>query len=582
MAVNKMLKAAAYLIMFAFSAAVGPSPKVTTIQMSTEEGFRIYEHWTTQAFASLLSAFLQEKHTTKQMDAVPDQFTECYFGAQTVPLMAKCIVRLLNKEFEIELQNVNDAAAVSIIKKAAKSSRLQIYGAKKQKWVGQLRMDNENDNRQSMKEEGQNVRRTFGPNKKFYYYAMPKDELKVRKREAIFAEHRQLFKKTDQQHSATEERHKIAILKSRKTYNLLEAKRTFGLSPIGGLARLLMSGVLGRKNKTQTIPWQESITKIQEAKKADNQLRRDEKQWQDFAMRRMPIKSTDLHKKYRKKALKVNSVDDTRGYGSKVKKLDDQIAQLVNDGIKLGMRLTQNNNSTSAVDDTNKLEEQIEDEHEENVVYGSDENDGYGNSVRRDENDGYDNNVRRAAGGGRLMDILSPRFMSVTERKSRGKANFLSPSLFSLHNKGTWLERKLSLPNLMKDGAPQQFTGRDQNEWLNLIMEASGVNEQAETIKKMLSTDGYRQKDVAKKVENRFKREFNGLYLTKENMHELYGRHEQRKADIWEKLVNNFSTQQWNEINRTGIVSMNAKQLHMFYGPTSPDRIDRIRHTQAV
>uniref|UniRef100_A0A183CIE4 SERPIN domain-containing protein n=1 Tax=Globodera pallida TaxID=36090 RepID=A0A183CIE4_GLOPA len=328
MAVNKMLKAAAYLIMFAFSAAVGPSPKVTTIQMSTDEGFRIYEHWTTQAFASLLSAFLQEKHTTKQMDAVPDQFTECYFGAQTVPLMAKCIVRLLNKEFEIELQNVNDAAAVSIIKKAAKSSRLQIYGAKKQKWVGQLRMDNENDTRlQSMKEEeGQNVRRTFGPNKKFYHYAMPKYELKVRKREAIFAEHRRLFK-TDQHHSAATERHKIAISKS-KTYNLLEAKRTFGLSPIGGLARLLMSGVLGRKNKTRTIPWQESITKIQEAKKEDNQLRREEKKWQDFAMRRMPI-PTDLHKKHRKKALRVNSVDDTMGYGSKVKKLDDQIAQLL-------------------------------------------------------------------------------------------------------------------------------------------------------------------------------------------------------------------------------------------------------------
>ncbi|KAL3077384.1 hypothetical protein niasHT_030425 [Heterodera trifolii] len=69
-------------------------PKVTTIQMSTEEGFRIYEHWTTQAFATVLSVFLQEMHPNKdQLGMVPDQFNECYFGAQTVPRMAKCMHR---------------------------------------------------------------------------------------------------------------------------------------------------------------------------------------------------------------------------------------------------------------------------------------------------------------------------------------------------------------------------------------------------------------------------------------------------------------------------------------------------------
>lgn len=57
----------------------------------------------------------------------------------------------------------------------------------------------------------------------------------------------------------------------------------------------------------------------------------------------------------------------------------------------------------------------------------------------------------------------------------------LSPSLFTLHNKGLkGLERDLSVPNLLK-GA--HFTGRDQQEWLNLIMEASGVNDQVESLK---------------------------------------------------------------------------------------------------
>jgi len=59
-------------------------------------------------------------------------------------------------------------------------------------------------------------------------------------------------------------------------------------------------------------------------------------------------------------------------------------------------------------------------------------------------------------------------------------SNLLSPSLFSLHDKGKGLEKELSLPKIMKAG---KLTGRDQQEWLNLIMESSGVNEQVENLK---------------------------------------------------------------------------------------------------
>ena len=59
-------------------------------------------------------------------------------------------------------------------------------------------------------------------------------------------------------------------------------------------------------------------------------------------------------------------------------------------------------------------------------------------------------------------------------------SNLLSPSLFSLHDKGKELERTLSLPKIMKAG---KLTGRDQQEWLNLIMETSGVNQQVENLK---------------------------------------------------------------------------------------------------
>jgi hypothetical protein len=81
------------------------------------------------------------------------------------------------------------------------------------------------------------------------------------------------------------------------------------------------------------------------------------------------------------------------------------------------------------------------------------------------------------------LKALSPRILSVTAAGEGNDNNndtveMLSPSLFSLHGKGKGLERSLSLPEMTKG-----MSSRDQNEWLNLIMEASGVNEQTEFAK---------------------------------------------------------------------------------------------------
>ncbi|KAL3105747.1 hypothetical protein niasHT_026522 [Heterodera trifolii] len=575
----------AFVFLFASSLAsvsavqLHSSPKVTTIQMTTEEGYRIYEHWTNQAFASVLSVFLQEKHSNKeQLDVVPDKFNECYFGAQTVPRMAKCIVRLLNNEFEIELKNAKIIAGTKSM-------------AKSENWVGQIRIESESaeENGQteqkekraekghesSLAEEKETVNN--GTSKIGHYSAKPKFELaKVRKREAVFAR--------DQRHLDKEflarKRQNVAISKNH-SYNLLEAKRTFGLSPVGGLARFLMGGILARKNKTRTIPWQETISKIQKAKKAHNQLKSEEKKWKDYALKEMPTKlAIGTNKKYDKKTLlKMNSADETTAYGSKVGKLEAQIAKLVNDGIKVGMRLAELERKPKSIENNSKLDEFNEgkrnemanyDEEMEGEEYGREQSEEYGKSGERRAKGGEAARAK-ATEVGRLVDVLSPRFMSVTASKSRGKANFLSPSLFSLHSKGHGLEREMSLPNLMKEGA--HLVDRDQNEWLNLIMEASGVNEQVDTVKHLLSPadDGYGTDDeMAKKVEKRYKREFDGLYLTKENVREMYGQNEQRKSDTWEKLVQNLSKEQLSEMNRTGVVSMNAEQLRLIYGPSSP------------
>ncbi|KAL3095061.1 hypothetical protein niasHT_023037 [Heterodera trifolii] len=555
-----------FLILFISSSAsvstvqLHSFPKVTTIQMSTEEGYRIYEHWTTQAFASVLSVFLQEMYPNKdQLGMVPDQFSECYFGAQTVPRMAKCIVRLLNNEFQIGLKN---AKIIDGTKSMAKS----------EKWVGKIRVESESDEESGQQksaekghESSSGEKESVNDSTKTDYSAMPKFEFaKVRKREAIFGgNQRHLNKKRKRQN--------ITISKSH-SYNLMEAKRTFGLSPIGGFARFLMSGILEKKNKTQTIPWQETISKIQKAKKAHNQLKREEKKWRDYALKQMPTNSAaiGINKKY----MTMNSADETTAYGSKVGKLNEQIAKLVNDGIKVGMRLSElqriEHSKSDEFNEENIDEIANNDEDIEGEKYGSEQSEEYGKSGERWANGGEAARAK-ATEAGRLIDILSPRFMSVTASKSRRKANFLSPSLLSLHTKGHGIERKMSLPNLMKERA--HLLDRDQNEWLNLIMEASGVNDQVDTVKHLLSSadDGHgTDEEMAKKVEKRYKREFNGLYLTKENVREMYGENEQRKSDTIEKLVQNLSNEQLTAMNRSGIVLMNAEQLRLVYGHSSP------------
>lgn len=68
----------------------------------------------------------------------------------------------------------------------------------------------------------------------------------------------------------------------------------------------------------------------------------------------------------------------------------------------------------------------------------------------------------------------------VPEEKQEGELDFLSPSLFSLHDQGEGVENLTSLPSLLKS-----MPLKDQQYWLDLIMEAAGVNEQSEKLEKV-------------------------------------------------------------------------------------------------
>lgn len=63
------------------------------------------------------------------------------------------------------------------------------------------------------------------------------------------------------------------------------------------------------------------------------------------------------------------------------------------------------------------------------------------------------------------------------------KEDLLSPSILSLHSEGKGIENLTSLPNIIKG-----FGSQDQQAWMNLILEAAGVNEDADRLENVSQT----------------------------------------------------------------------------------------------
>lgn len=128
----------------------------------------------------------------------------------------------------------------------------------------------------------------------------------------------------------------------------------------------------------------------------------------------------------------------------------------------------------------------------------------------------------------RPLRILSPRFLSITPSSSEDEVAVMSPSVLSLHDKGPPSERAMSVPRLLG-----QMTANDRQGWLDLIFEASGINEQAHSLDK--------EEDQ-----------------------------EKRKLNTWGTLVKSYSQRQLRELNSTGYSLLSKRQLHFLYGPNSP------------
>lgn len=157
----------------------------------------------------------------------------------------------------------------------------------------------------------------------------------------------------------------------------------------------------------------------------------------------------------------------------------------------------------------------------------------------------------------KTLKMVSPRMMSlVPEQEDDSLFNLLSPSLFSLHDKGEGVEKLTSLPHLLK-----KLDNHGQNAWMDFIVEAAGVS------------------DAVTKTEQAFRekkeKELRGpdgvpLYFTKENATKIFGNEEKSKIEVFEYLDKNYNEDQKKRLNEDGFAFLTQHQMEHLYGKGSP------------
>ncbi|KAK0401726.1 hypothetical protein QR680_015941 [Steinernema hermaphroditum] len=328
----------------------------------------------------------------------------------------------------------------------------------------------------------------------------------------------------------------IGGLKVARSKRAIQQRRDYSLisedqdrTPLGVVARHLINIVRAIKNKNDTTSWSSTLVKLREkAKKM-----RWEKEFEKRIKKKLNLENEgDLKvavQKRRKTPMisskprkagrftdhpeedllyeKIEDMENNRSENQTSTAIDDAI-KFMREGIKLSLMLTGGN-----VTDFDK----------------------------------------------KTVKLASPRIMPVVPEEPDPDTIFvLSPSLFGLHNDGEGLEDITSITKLLK-----MLPNRDQEDWLNLIVEASGVSDEVKRIEML---------DEEKREQATRKASINGkpLYFTRQNVSEIYGDFETRKIDVHDQLVRSFTSDQLNKMNKTGYAFMNKDQMHLLYGPTSP------------
>jgi hypothetical protein len=111
----------------------------------------------------------------------------------------------------------------------------------------------------------------------------------------------------------------------------------------------------------------------------------------------------------------------------------------------------------------------------------------------------------------------------------------MSPSLFSLHSNGQGIENLTSLPNLFKE-----FTGEDQQAWLDLIVESAGVGDHLKKLEKRFEI-----KDSLKRYKDEtYTKDGKPLFFTRENVTRIYGKFGEKRLDRWLDIQKTFTEEQ--------------------------------------
>ncbi|VDO56374.1 unnamed protein product, partial [Haemonchus placei] len=156
------------------------------------------------------------------------------------------------------------------------------------------------------------------------------------------------------------------------------------------------------------------------------------------------------------------------------------------------------------------------------------------------------------------IKLISPRLFSlVPEEIDNEVIDLLSPSLLALHDEGRGVEDAFSLAKAIK-----HFDEQGHEEWLNFVIEASGVSDAVSKIR--VAEDSPRLDEGLKNEHGQ------PLYFTKENVTEMLGNTERSKIEVFEKLQKTFTSDQMKAMNTTGYTVMDDKQLELVYGPGSP------------
>ncbi|MFH4976358.1 hypothetical protein AB6A40_003067 [Gnathostoma spinigerum] len=160
----------------------------------------------------------------------------------------------------------------------------------------------------------------------------------------------------------------------------------------------------------------------------------------------------------------------------------------------------------------------------------------------------------------KTIKLFSPRMLSVMpDEDADHQINLLSPSLLSLHNDGKGIERKFSIPNAIK-----MLHDRDQEQLMDFIIEASGVNDAVDRMRK--------EKNDRRKTFGAINdRGIDGqpMFFSKENVTEISGAEGRKKIETFERLIKSYTPEQVKRLNETGIAIMNSNQLQILYGPES-------------